>query len=81
MNKSIIISFILLLPFLFVQSQTKIIDMHIHSYMQSDFGEREPASDYYGNKGSANAEAHRLATFAAFKKWNIEKRGRKSNAF
>jgi hypothetical protein len=73
MNKSIIISFILLLPFLFAQSQTKIIDMHIHSYTKSDFGGREPASDYYGNKGSANAEAHRLATFAAFKKWNIVK--------
>ncbi len=28
MNKHIIISFILLLPFLFAQSQTKIIDMH-----------------------------------------------------
>jgi hypothetical protein len=56
-----------------MQAQTKIIDMHIHSYSNSDFGEREPAQDYYGNKGSANAEAHRLATFAAFKKYNIVK--------
>ncbi len=73
MNKSIIISVILLLPFLFAQSQTKIIDMHIHSYTQSDFGGREPARDHYGNRGSANAAAHLLATFAAFKKWNIVK--------
>jgi uncharacterized protein len=47
--------------------------MHIHSYTSSDLGEREPASDYYGNKGSGDAEAHRLATFAAFKKYNIVK--------
>ena len=73
MNKGIIILFTLLLSFLFVQSQTKIIDMHIHSYTNSDFGDREPAGDHYGKKGSSNAEAHRLATFAAFKKLNIVK--------
>ncbi len=73
MNKSIIISVILLLPFLFAQSQTKIIDMHVHSYTQSDFGGREPATDHYGNKGAATVAAHRQATFAAFKKWNIVK--------
>jgi predicted TIM-barrel fold metal-dependent hydrolase len=47
--------------------------MHIHSYTSSDFGEREPASDYYGNIGSRDAETHRIATFAAFKKLNIVK--------
>jgi len=73
MNKHLIILFILIPPFLFAQSQTKIIDMHVHSYTQSDFGGREPARDHYGNKGSANAAAHRLETFAAFKKWNIVK--------
>ena len=73
MNKSIIISFILQLLFLFAQSQTKIIDMHVHSYSQSDFGGREPARDHYGNEGAADAAAHRLATFVAFKKWNIVK--------
>ena len=73
MNKSIIISFIFLLLFLFAQSQTKIIDMHVHSYSQSDFGGREPARDHYGNEGAADAAAHRLATFVAFKKWNIVK--------
>ena len=55
------------------QYNGKIIDMHIHSYTQSDFGEREPAADHYGNKGSTNAEEHRRATFDAFKKWNITK--------
>ena len=59
--------------FLLSQTKTKIIDMHVHSYSPKDFGEREPATDYYGNKGSANAEEHRTATLAAFKKWNIVK--------
>lgn len=47
--------------------------MHVHSYSQNDFGEREPAADHYGNKGSSNADEHRLATFDAFNKWNITK--------
>jgi len=55
------------------QYKGKIIDMHVHSYSQSDFGEREPAADYYGNKGAKNAETHRSETFAAFDKWNIVK--------
>ena len=55
------------------QYKGKIIDMHVHSYSQSDFGEREPASDHYGKKGAASAEEHRLACFAAFKKLNIVK--------
>ena len=70
-------NFVLLLSmvpfFLLAQVPVKIIDMHVHSYTQSDFGQREPAADYYGHKGSSNAEAHRIATFAAFKKWNIVK--------
>lgn len=52
---------------------SRIIDMHIHSYTDSDFGEREPAGDHYGNKGSVNAEIHRKETFAAFEKFNIVK--------
>ncbi|NBA87712.1 amidohydrolase family protein [Emticicia sp. CRIBPO] len=54
-------------------AQRKIIDMHAHSYTDSDFGEREPAADFYGRKGSKNAEEHRSASFAAFKKWNVVK--------
>lgn len=73
MTKTIIILLALVLQFWFVKSQIKIIDMHVHSYTASDFGEREPASDHYGKKGSANAESHRTETFAAFKKWNIVK--------
>ncbi|PKQ44262.1 amidohydrolase family protein [Confluentibacter flavum] len=56
-----------------IHAQTKVIDMHIHSYSDRDFGEREPASDHYGVKGSSDAESHRLETFAAFKKLNIVK--------
>ena len=47
--------------------------MHIHSYSESDFGVREPASDHYGKKGAGDAISHRQETFAAFKKWNIVK--------
>ncbi|WP_373493362.1 hypothetical protein [Aquiflexum sp.] len=54
-----------LLPTLVAVSQTRIIDMHIHSYTESDFGERETATDYYGVKGSDNAELHRMETFEA----------------
>ena len=73
MNKKIFVLLFLLQQFLFAQSQAKIIDMHIHSYTDSDFGQREPASDYYGKKASSNEEAHRAETFAAFKKFNIVK--------
>lgn len=74
MKKNYITLLIAFFPFfLLAQTKTKVIDMHIHSYSQKDFGEREPAADYYGNKGSANAEQHREATFTAFKKWNIVK--------
>ena len=73
MTKNIFILLALLQQVLFAQSQTKIIDMHIHSYSNKDFGEREPATDHYGTKGTANAESHRIATFAAFRKFNIVK--------
>ena len=73
MKGAIVSCFVLIIPFLFAQSQTKIIDMHVHSYTDSDFGEREPVSDHYGNKGSKNAEIHRQETVAAFKKLNITK--------
>ncbi len=73
MNHYIIILLSLIFQTSFGQSQPRIIDMHIHSYSNSDFGEREPASDSYGNKGSRDAVTHRIATFAAFKKFNIVK--------
>lgn len=71
--KRALLSLTVIMICLFTRSQTKIIDMHVHSYTDSDFGEREPASDYYGNKGAKNAETHRKETFAAFKKLNIIK--------
>jgi uncharacterized protein len=73
MKKSVIFLLTLLHLFLFANAQTKIIDMHVHSYNENDFGERQPATDVYGNKGSKNAVEHREATFAAFKKFNIVK--------
>jgi len=73
MKKTIIITLTFLVQLSFAFSQTKIIDMHIHSYSEADFSEREPASDYYGNKGSANSQTHRLDCFAALIKFNIVK--------
>lgn len=56
----------------FTFAQTKVIDMHAHSYSNNDL-EREPATDHYGVKGATDAKSHRLETFAAFKKLNILK--------
>lgn len=61
------------LPTLEAFSQKRIIDMHIHSYTESDFGEREPVTDHYGVKGSANSKAHLTETFAAMERLNIVK--------
>lgn len=73
MKISILILTVILLQFFSARSQTKIIDMHIHSYADCNFGERESATDYYGVSGSKTAEIHRDETFAAFKKYNIIK--------
>ena len=74
MKKILAIVGFVLLPLVISLGQTRIIDMHIHSYTESDFGVREPsATDHYGVKGSANAEQHRLETFAAFERFNIVK--------
>lgn len=71
MKNGILILIMLLLQFFSARSQTKVIDMHIHSYADYEFG--EPAIDYYGVKSSKNAEMHRDETLAAFKKYNIKK--------
>ncbi len=74
MKRTFILIFLVGISFQEAFSQRKIIDMHIHSYTESDFGVREPsATDHYGVKGSANAEQHRLETFAAFERFNIVK--------
>lgn len=52
-------------------AQTKIIDMHIHSYDSSQFN--TPSIDYYGNKGASNTNEHFAQTYKAFKKFNIVK--------
>jgi uncharacterized protein len=73
MTKNIVVLLVLLQNFLCAQAQTKIIDMHVHSYSQSGFGGIEQPFDYYRKKGAASAELHRIETFAAFRKWNIVK--------
>lgn len=54
-----------------VLGQTRIIDMHIHSYDNEYF--KKPLVDYYGNKGSKNADEHFNDTYSALKKYNIVK--------
>lgn len=73
MKRSIFLVSITLIQSLYAVGQTKIIDMHVHSYSDTDFGKREPASDYYGVKGASNAQTHLLECFAAFKKYKIVK--------
>ena len=73
MNKIPLIILVVLLCTEVLVGQSKIIDMHIHSYSETDFGERENPTDYYGVPGSSSAEEHRLATSAEFEKWNIVK--------
>lgn len=73
MIKHLLLALLLLTEIFMVQAQTRIIDMHVHSYSDSDFGEREPATDHYGMKGSTNAEEHRLETFKFFEHYNIVK--------
>lgn len=72
MKKTIILYIIFHLS-LFAYAQTRIIDMHIHSYSESDFGTREPAVDNFGVKGAPNTEVHRKETFSSFEKYNIKK--------
>jgi uncharacterized protein len=57
---------------LIARSQTKIIDMHIHSFSNSDFGESAPVKNENGEE-AYSAEIHRVETFAAFEKFNIVK--------
>ncbi|WP_439473526.1 amidohydrolase family protein [Algoriphagus formosus] len=74
MKRTFILIFLVGISFQEAFSQRKIIDMHIHSYTESDFGVREPsATDHYGVKGSANAEEHLLETFAAMERFKIVK--------
>ncbi len=73
MKKNMVVLMMLLNLAFAVEAQKRIIDMHVHSYSEGDFGVREQAADFYGNKGSKGAEEHRMATFVTFKKWNIVK--------
>ena len=67
MNKNMIILLVLLHQFWSGLSQTKIVDMHIHSYTQDHLDKGKPFIDYYGVQGAVNAEKLMLETFAAFK--------------
>lgn len=71
MNRRIIILIILAHQFLSVQSQTRIIDMHLHSYSQEVL--EEERYDHYGVKGVQDLETHFKESYAAMKKYNVVK--------
>ena len=73
MTKNFIVLLILIQNFLFAHAQTKIIDMHIHSYTQKHLDKGKPYIDYFGVNGIDNAEKLMTQTFEAFKKYNIIK--------
>ncbi|WP_224490949.1 amidohydrolase family protein [Robertkochia flava] len=73
MKRILLVTLIILTQSWLVSAQTRIIDMHVHSYSEDDFGVREPATDFYGVKGSPDAQTHMQECFAAFKKFNIVK--------
>jgi len=71
MNRNIIILFILIYQIISAQSQTKIIDMHLHSYLQKNLSEEH--IDHYGVKGVQDMETLFKETYAAMRKHNIVK--------
>lgn len=73
MARNAFILLVLFQQFLNGQSQTKIIDMHIHAYTQSHLDKGKPYIDYYGIAGTVNAEKLMKETFDAFKTYNIVK--------
>ncbi|MCX2743770.1 amidohydrolase family protein [Mangrovivirga sp. M17] len=73
MYKPVLITLLMALSANLLVGQSKIIDMHVHSYSKEDFGERESPTDHYGVPGASTVEEHRNETFAEFQKWNIVK--------
>lgn len=71
MNRSLIILCVLAQQFLSVQSQTRIIDLHLHSYSQEVL--EVERYDHYGVKSVQDLETHFKETYAALKKYNIVK--------
>ena len=61
----IILLFAILLPKVyFLNAQTKIIDMHVHSYDSFQF--KNQVKDYYGKPGALNSNQHFFETYEAF---------------
>jgi hypothetical protein len=73
MKKYLFTLLLFMSTFLLAKAQTRIIDMHVHSYTESDIRELTNPTDYYGTPGSSSAEELRLATYKEFEKWNIIK--------
>lgn len=64
-------SLLIALTPLVLHAQSKVIDMHIHSYTAEHF--QYVPKDPSGVVGAPNDTAHFNATYAAFKKYHIEK--------
>ncbi len=73
MGRETILLLALLHSVLSAHGQTKIIDMHVHSYTQRELDKGKPFTDFYGVKGTDDAHKQMVETFDAFKKYNIVK--------
>jgi predicted TIM-barrel fold metal-dependent hydrolase len=71
--RSFTILFVFVMQWFFAAAQSKIIDMHIHSYGERSFDPQKLPRDYYGVKGAVSAVVHRSQSMALFKKLNIIK--------
>lgn len=73
MNKALLIILLIFLSTDVLVGQSKIIDMHVHSYTESEIRELTNPTDYYGTPGSSSAEELKLETYKELEKWNIVK--------
>ena len=71
MNKIPILVLLITIIWSSVQGQTKIIDMHLHSYPQEILDEER--YDHYGKKGVQDEETLFNETYEAMRKFNIVK--------
>jgi predicted TIM-barrel fold metal-dependent hydrolase len=54
-----------------IQCKAQVIDMHLHSYMQPTFN--DSVRDYYGSRGSLNADKHFNETYSYLRRYHITK--------
>ena len=73
MNKALLIILSIFLCNDVLVGQSRIIDMHVHSYTESEIRAMTNPNDYYGTPRSSSAEELRIETYKELEKWNIVK--------